>query len=136
MIPTTNPIDATASTSKVALIETTIVRAPKTVEEMVKEHFKDSPIMVKVAWCESRNRQFEKDGVTVFRGKVNNDDVGVMQVNTYYHLKTSQKLGMDIMTLQGNLDYAKYLYDREGTVPWNSSSPCWGATEVALNANK
>ncbi len=133
MIPNTNPIDATASTSVNILASTPVVKVPKSVEEMVKEYFKNDPIMAKVAWCESRNRQFEKDGVTVFRGKVNNDDVGVMQVNTYYHLKTSQKLGMDIMTLEGNLAYAKYLYDREGTVPWNSSSPCWRSTEVALN---
>lgn len=128
----TNLNDAVASSA----VETTTV-APKvvakTVEERVYEVFKDSPIMTKVAWCESRNRQFEKDGTTVFRGKVNPDDVGVMQVNTYYHLETSKKLGMDIMTLEGNLAYAKRLYDREGTTPWNSSKPCWGKfVEVAV----
>lgn len=119
---------ASTGTQATSTIQTIVEapKKPKTVEEMVNEAFKNDPIMTKVAWCESRNRQFEKDGTTVFRGKVNNDDVGVMQINTYYHLETSKKLGMDIMTTEGNIAYGKYLFKREGTTPWNSSKPCWG----------
>ena len=97
---------------------------PKTVKETVEEYFKDTPIMANVAWCESRNRQFEPNG-EIFRGKVNSDDIGVMQINTYYHLKAAKARGNDLFTLQGNLDYAKYLFEREGTTPWMSSSKCW-----------
>ncbi|MFA6050916.1 MAG: hypothetical protein WC761_07050 [Candidatus Paceibacterota bacterium] len=118
-----------------AIVESTSapVTAPKTVKERVNEFFKEDPIMIKVAWCESRFRQFDKDG-SVFRGKVNPKDVGVMQVNTYYHAKTADKLGYDLMTLEGNLAYAKHLYEREGTTPWMSSSPCWmtSKSEVAI----
>ncbi len=132
--PSTSPIDAVASTN-VEVTSTQTVKSPtktKTVEERVNEYFKDSPIMTKVAWCESRNRQFDKDG-SVFRGKVNTDDVGVMQVNTYYHESAAKKMGLDLMTLEGNLAYGKYLYEKEGTTPWNSSKPCWGKyEEVAL----
>lgn len=133
--PSTSPIDAVAS-KNVEVTSTQVVKSPikaKTVEERVNEYFKDSPIMAKVAWCESRNRQFEKDG-TIFRGKVNTDDVGVMQVNTYYHESTANKMGLNLMTLEGNLAYGKYLYEKEGTTPWNSSKPCWGKyEEVAKN---
>jgi len=120
-VATSTPIVATASVEST----TTPVSVPKkTVKEHVNEYFKEDPIMIKVAWCESRFRQYDKDG-NLFRGIVNKSDVGVMQVNTYYHGKTAEKLGLDLSTLEGNLAYAKRLYEREGTTPWNSSSPCW-----------
>jgi len=137
MVPNINTFDAGASTTSpsVETVAPVVVKAPKTVEEMVKEYFKDSPIMSKVAWCESRNRQFEKDGITPFTGRVNPSDIGVMQINRYYHEATATKMGIDLSTLEGNLTYGKYLYDKEGTRPWNSSSPCWSSQEqlVAMN---
>ncbi len=118
-----------------AIVESTSapVTAPKTVKERVNEFFKEDPIMVKIAWCESRFRQYDKDG-NLFRGIVNNHDVGVMQINTDYHADEALKLGMDLTTIDGNMAYAKRLYDREGTTPWLSSSPCWKAdkSEVAI----
>lgn len=105
-------------------------KVAKTTKEIVSEYFKDDPIMIKIAWCESRHRQWGSDG-QLFRGKVNPNDVGVMQINTDYHLKQSLKMNLDITTLEGNLDYARHLYENQGTTPWNSSSPCW-RKEVAV----
>ena len=96
-----------------------------TVEEYVREYFEEAPILAQVAWCESRNRQFAPNG-DVFRGEINRKDVGVMQVNEFYHLETAEKLGYNLYSLDGNLAYAKYLFEREGTTPWLSSSKCWG----------
>ncbi len=96
----------------------------KTTEEIIAEHFKDTPILKKVAICESQNRQFDETG-KVLRGKVNSQDVGAMQINEKYHLKEAQKLGLDIYTLEGNLDYAKHLYKKQGVKPWVHSSKCW-----------
>lgn len=79
----------------------------------------------KIAWCESRNRQFNPDG-TVLRGVVNSQDVGKYQINEYYHLRASQALGMDILTLNGNTAYAEHLYKTQGSKPWNWSNHCWG----------
>lgn len=133
--PATNPIDAIASTSQVST-STLAVKAPqKKTGDIVKEYFKDNPIMAKVSWCESRFRQTNKDG-SVFRGIVNNDDVGVMQINTHYHLETAKKMGLDIMTLEGNLAYGKYLYEKEGTDPWISSSACWKQSDQVAYARK
>ena len=95
-----------------------------TTEETIREYFKDIPIMIEVSRCESQFRQFNKDG-TVLKGVVDNRDTGAMQINTYYHLSDAQKLGLDIFTLEGNLAYARYLYERQGTQPWNASSKCW-----------
>jgi hypothetical protein len=89
--------------------------------------------MQKIAYCESRNRQFDKDGTTL-RGVVNSRDVGIFQVNEKYHLGDSKKMGINIHTVDGNMEYARHLYESQGTRPWNSSRPCWGKYEtLALN---
>jgi len=84
-----------------------------------------SDVLKKIAWCESRNRQFDADGF-VLRGEVNPQDIGKYQINEYYHLEESKRLGMNIYTLEGNTAYAKYLYSKQGTQPWNWSKTCWG----------
>ena len=104
-----------------------------TVREVVKDYFSDIPILIDVAHCESGIVQFNQDG-TVLRGFVNPQDVGVMQINEKYHLDTSIRLGIDIYTLEGNLEYARFLYETQGTRPWEYSSHCWNKMrEVALN---
>lgn len=109
-----------------------VVEEPKTERQIIEEYFKDIPIMVDVARCESTYRQFDENG-NVLRGKVNSQDVGALQVNEYWHLKTSKQLGLDIYTLKGNLAYGRYIYSQEGTKPWNASSGCWGKyREVVL----
>jgi hypothetical protein len=111
--------------------------AAQTVRQYVTDYFADAPIMARIAECESHFRQFNGDG-GVYRGKENNKDVGVMQVNEFYHLDTSKKMGINIYTLDGNLAYARYLYENEGTTPWASSQACWGKSPkvVATALNK
>ena len=104
--------------------------AAQTVEQYVRGYFADEPIMIEIARCESRFKQFDSDG-SIHRGVVNRSDLGVMQVNEYYHGKVADKLGLDLYTIQGNVAYAKYLYDKEGVQPWMSSSPCWSKSKVA-----
>jgi hypothetical protein len=102
----------------------------ETVREHVEAYFADIPIMADIARCESHDRQFDMAG-SVYRGEQNNKDVGVMQINEHYHLEEAQALGFDLYTLQGNLAYARFLYDREGTAPWSSSAYCWSGTKVS-----
>lgn len=101
----------------------------KTTEEIIEEHLKDTPILKKIASCESQYRQFDATGA-VLRGRVNPQDVGFMQINEKYHLSTALKLGLNIYTLEGNLDYAKYLYKTQGVKPWVHSSSCWDASNT------
>ncbi len=100
------------------------------VESQVREYFADIPLMAEIAKCESRFRQFEKDG-SILRGKITDRDVGVMQVNEYYHLARAVKLGYDLHTIEGNMAYARRLYKESGSQPWISSAPCWMKSEVA-----
>ena len=100
-------------------------------EAYLRKEFADTPILVDIARCESSFRQYDKAGNLV-RGRVNNADVGVMQINEIYHDKTALKLGFDLHTLEGNILYAKHLYAEQGSQPWISSSKCWTAGQVAL----
>lgn len=104
----------------------------KTTEEVVREYFLDTPVMADIAFCESRFKHFDQYG-NVLRGRVNSLDVGVMQINEKYHAGTASRLGINLYTLEGNLEYAKYLYETKGTSPWVHSSGCWNTVrEVAL----
>lgn len=90
--------------------------------------------MKKIAYCESSNRQYgEKGGV--LRGEVNPDDVGIMQINEYYHGKTADRMELDLHTITGNTAYARYLYEKEGTRPWGASQECWGKRGLVLAFN-
>ena len=51
-----------------------------------------------------------------------------MQINEYYHNQNSDKLGYDILTLEGNTAYARYLFEKYGVKPWISSAKCWNKT--------
>lgn len=109
---------------KQELVENIKTDNPITFEQYVREYFNDDPILAEIAKCESTFRQYSSSG-EVIKGRVNKSDVGVMQINKYYHLKQAEKLGYDLHTIEGNMAYAKVLYNREGTKPWNSSSKCW-----------
>lgn len=105
--------------------------APQYTEAVVREYFKDIPVMIQVARCESTFRHTLADG-TVLRGNVDEADTGVMQINKRYHEKTASAMGLDLENIHDNMAYARYLYETQGTQPWSASSPCWGRT-LAMN---
>jgi len=132
------PNEASTTDETKQMIVETVTKAetqikPKTLttQERVEEYFKDVPIMIDVARCESQFRQYNSNG-TVLRGIANSQDVGVMQINEKYHATTALKLGLDIYSLEGNLDYGRYLYETQGTRPWVYSSPCWSKTREVV----
>jgi len=98
-------------------------------EDMVREYFSDIPIMAEVAWCESRFVHVDPATGETKRGHINSQDIGVMQINEYYHRDTAEKMGLTIEDFEDNLAYARYLYDTQGTQPWSASQPCWGNSQ-------
>jgi hypothetical protein len=102
------------------------ITKPITLESYVREYFAETPILIEIARCESSFRQVDKNG-KILRGEVNKSDLGLFQVNEYYHGEKAEDLGFDLLTVNGNLAYAKYLYDKEGTKPWSASEKCWGS---------
>jgi len=94
------------------------------IETYLRDQFSDKPILIDIAWCESRFHQFNADG-TVVRGIKNSSDIGIMQINEKYHADEAAKLKLDIYTAEGNIAFADYLYNKYGAKPWSSSAKCW-----------
>lgn len=102
----------------------------QTVEEYVREYFADVPVMVAIAKCESQFRQFDEDG-NILKNPTSTA-IGVFQIMASIHQDhADEALGLDITNVQGNAAYARYLYEQQGTVPWNASKACWGKTQAA-----
>jgi len=112
-------------------IKPAVFDRPVTLEDHVRDYFKDDPILAEIARCESTFRQLTPQGA-ILRGDSNKADLGVMQINEMYHRKRATGAGFDIDTLDGNLSYARWLYQKEGTRPWNSSKRCW--SQITLEA--
>lgn len=125
------PADIEANALKVtaAPVVEEVTEVPLTLEQYLSEYYKDEPLLVEIAKCESTLRHFDSKG-RVLRGNVDSNDVGVMQINERYHLEKSAELGFDIHTVEGNLAYAKWLFGKYSHQPWSASKPCWGKTQA------
>lgn len=110
------------------------VTQPVTFETYVRTRFAEKPLLAEIARCESQFRHFSADG-SVLRGRAVREDVGVMQINEYYHLDQAEKLGFDIHSVEGNMAYAEWLYDKQGAQPWSASAPCWGKHRSVASAS-
>ena len=81
-------------------------------------------ILQKIAYCESGDNHFNKDG-RVIRGKINNLDIGRYQINLLYWNDKAKELGLDIFDEDDNETMATWIYDNHGTKPWKWSKKCW-----------
>jgi hypothetical protein len=104
------------------------------VEAGLRAYFADMPLMVEIARCESKFRQFGSNG-EVLHGRQVYEDTGALQVNTRFHGARSEKLGYDLKTLAGNMKYSRLLQSEQGYWPWISSWPCWGKSPLSANFN-
>ena len=118
---------AVPTTEQVTTTEMSSSTSSKAIEAYVRKEYADEPVLIEIARCESTFRQYGSDG-KVIRGEVNPQDVGVMQINERYHADEASKLGLDIDTVEGNVAFAKHLYDKFGTDPWNPSYKCWSGS--------
>ena len=119
---TTEPPEVTYTVRQAPITATTTVR------ERVEKEFADAPIMIRIAECEGQMRQFNEDG-SLRRGQINPHDIGVFQINEIYHAAFATTVSMNIYTLEGNIAYARYLYESQGVAPWSWSSECWDKGE-------
>jgi hypothetical protein len=89
--------------------------------------YEKAPIMKKIAWCESRDRQFDKSGKPLigFSGA----DKGRFQINQV-HWERARRMGINLNTVQGNARYAEHLYETKGTKPWYKSRHCWTRSQA------
>jgi len=110
---------------------TTEYFTPTEVEKRVREYFATAPAMIEIARCESKFRHYTDDG-SVLRGGAGGGMIGVFQFYEAVHAGGAATLGLNLSTLEGNLAYAKHVYDTQGTTPWNSSRSCWNVPTIAV----
>lgn len=89
-------------------------------------------VLENIAWCESRNRHYDKNG-KVLRGEKNPYDIGKYQINVLYWGNEAKKLGIDLHTEEGNEAMALAIYQKYGTAPWKWSKSCWSKEILAGN---
>lgn len=112
----------------------TVDHCPFTRTNEAEEVATETPVLreelVPICACESRGRRdakpshFNPDG-SVIRGKINPQDIGMCQINLTYHEETAASMGYDLFKEADNIKYANYLYDSQGSAPWNWSKKCW-----------
>jgi hypothetical protein len=102
------------------------------IEAMVAAAFAEDPAMVAVAKCESGYRQFAPDG-TVLRGGPGGRYVGVFQIDEPIHAAKAAAAGHDILTVTGNIGYAKELFAANGIAPWKGCAPASASAPAALS---
>ena len=92
--------------------------------QTVMEQF-DSPVLSRIAKCESGNTHFDKNGQVLVRANTNKTvDVGRYQINSVWFSKATG-LGLNLFVEKDNEAFARWLYANEGTQPWYSSAKCW-----------
>ncbi len=107
-----------------------VVTEPVSTEHAVRAYFHDIPVMIEIARCESTFRHKLADG-SILQGKVDPADTGVMQINKRFHQSTASAMELNLEVLEDNMAYARHLYEKQGTRPWNASAPCWNRTLAA-----
>ena len=123
-------LSAVLSGSSAQAVQPAAMPEAQTVQQYVQTYFADEPIMIAIADCESHFTQLDKDGKVV--KNPHSSAVGVYQIMASIHATSAdENLGLNIYTLQGNAAYARYLYESQGTAPWNDSKSCWGKSAAA-----
>ena len=118
-----------------AAAQSAVMPASHSVEEYVREYFKDAPVMIDIARCESRFRQLDSTGKVL--KNPTSTAMGAFQIMASLHAKPAQdNLDLNIYSLEGNAAYARYLYERNGTRDWNASKHCWGKSQQVAAATQ
>ena len=118
-----------ASSEREAIVRE--VAPAKSTEDIVRAYFKDIPVLAEIARCESSFQHELADG-SILSGKTDPADTGVMQINKRYHQAAANAMQLDLDDLQENMEYARHLFETQGTRPWSASMPCWG-NSLAMN---
>ena len=83
------------------------------------------PILRKICHAESGGKQFIKGKVVKHKNTNGTTDYGVCQINSI-HLEQAKKMGLDVINSEAdNKEFALYLFNTQGSVPWRSSSHIW-----------
>lgn len=102
-----------------------------TKQEVIKEVDSMSPVLARIASCESVGSakltatHFDKNGQVLMRSNTNRSvDLGKYQINSIWFAKATE-LGLDLTKEKDNEEMAKWIYKNRGTGDWSASYKCW-----------
>lgn len=97
--------------------------------EVIKEVELVSPVLERIAKCESGGRHFASNGQVLVRANEskthNSVDIGKWQINSYYWGAKATELGLNLWVEEDNEKMAMYIYKNKGTEAWSASRGCW-----------
>lgn len=108
-----------------------VIYVPKE-EKIHREVTFTDETLKRICACESTGSalkeptHYEKDGVSVLRGRVVSADTGICQINKFYWDAEAKSMGLDLEIKEENIEMANFIYETHGTTPWNASRACWG----------
>ena len=101
------------------------LKEPQIVEVKV-EVIPETPILDRIAKCESGGLHFGKNGQVMMNVNQNGSiDIGVMQINNKAWSVKATELGFNLTDEKDNRAMAKWIYENRGTQDWYSSAKCW-----------
>lgn len=103
-----------------------ISASPEAIQRLVETEFGVGHVMVEIARCESSLRQYE--GGKVLMGGGGGNYIGIFQIGRQWVNKAAS-LGFDVYTPEGNVGFAKWLYNAEIV---ERGQPLWRQWECAL----
>lgn len=103
--------------------EQVVLIATTTEKELVEIEL--HPDLQVICSCESAGHSHKNEKGELLSGFIDSDDKGECQINTRYHGKTMEKMGLDINNDADYRTYANYLYKTQGRQPWSASAACW-----------
>jgi hypothetical protein len=94
--------------------------------QVIKEVKGKTPVMDRIAKCESGNSHIDpKTGQVYMVANTNKTvDVGKYMINSVWH-KKAKELGFDITKEVDNEKMAYWIYENMGTEAWVYSKHCW-----------
>ncbi len=94
-------------------------------KEIIEVPVLDSPVLARIAKCESGGSQTDKTGQVLLKVNTNGTvDIGKYQINSIWKA-TATKLGFDLTKEKDNESFAQWMYLNKGTGDWSASAKCW-----------
>lgn len=129
---TSTPVFTPVEIAPVSVPTTTILTPKLKVESGESDGYNWPPELMRICSCESTGRpgnvprHYDEKTGEVLRGKINQNDVGMCQVNLTYHEAEVSRLGLDLFDPDDHFRYVVRLYESQGSQPWSWSRSCWG----------
>lgn len=95
-------------------------------KEIVREVDVASPILERIAKCESGGSHYDANGQVLMVANTNKSvDVGKYQINNKVWGKKATELGFNLVVEEDNHSMAKWIFYNRGTEDWKYSRKCW-----------